>query len=203
MLPIIKSVYEKVVQLFPEDSGKRELLYVRRNWIFPQHIDIMIELIESMCSKYGGDIVVCQLAAILHDTGLVYKRTSESSKGHEERSLEYAEQLLKELKFEKKIISSVLSCIRATEPENEPKTVNEKIVRTADSLSQFISVHFIAKASFSENIDDYFSWLSRKIDTNFKKISFQEEQDAARPTLKYYKEALKRYYDSKERINSK
>ena len=199
MQPIVKSVYDSVVELFPEDSGKRELLYVRRNWIFPNHFDIMLDLISDMCSKYGGDIVICQLAAILHDTGLVYKRTSASSKGHEKRSLEFAEQILKKHNVDVRIIKSVLACISATEPENQPKNVNEKIVRTADALSQFISVHFIAKAAFSENLEEYFSWLSRKIDADFKRICFEQEQKKARPVLEYYKEALKRYYGGKGR----
>mgnify|MGYP001577698988 FL=1 len=194
MHSIIKSVYDSVVELFPEDSGKRELLYVRRNWIFPNHIDIMLDLINDMCSRYGGDIVVCPLAAILHDTGLVYKRTSASSENHEKRSLEYAEQILKKHNIDANIIKSVLACISATEPKNEPKNVNEKIVRTADALSQFISVHFIAKAAFSESIEEYFLWLSKKLDTNFNKICFEQEQKKASPILEYYKEALKRYY---------
>ena len=135
----IKQVYNGVYNLFRNDDEKKsEYPYTRKNWIFPNHLNIMADLCKKMCKKYGGDIDICILASLLHDTGLVYKRTGPSSKGHEKKSLEYALSILKKYGFSQKIISQILGCIKATNPKNKPKTVNEKIVRTADALSQFL-----------------------------------------------------------------
>ena len=190
---IIKSIYQEVYNLFPEDNGKPELRYVCRNWIFPNHFEIMLDIIDKLCVKHQGDVLVCKLAALLHDTGLVYKRTCGSSQNHEERSIEFAELTLKKYNITPKIRKEIIECIKSTEPQHQPHNTNSRIVRTADALSQFISIHFIAKAAFAQDFDEYITWLSKKINTNFEKICFEDEKKQAKPILDYYKNALQLY----------
>jgi hypothetical protein len=187
-------IYAEIYELFPPDNGKPELRYRRRTWIFPQHFDIMLEQILKMCKKYGGDREICSLAAILHDTGLVYKRTSPGPEGHEERSLEYAKSLLTKYGFGTKTVEQILECIMATDPQAVPKTINAKIVRTADALSQFLSCHFIAKAAFStEDFNEYIDWLDEKVNGNYKKICFKDEKKEADHAYRYLKQAVDSY----------
>lgn len=189
----IRNIYNIVYKLFPEDKGKKEYLYVRRNWIFPNHIDVMLELAKELVKKYDGDLDICELAIILHDTGLVYKREDASPKGHEERSIEYSEAVLEENDFSKDVIEKVIECIKATEPQNSPKTTEEKIVRTVDAMSQFKTIHFFAKAAFSGDWDDYVLWLEKKVKKNFEKICFEQEKATIEPIRKYISDAIKSY----------
>jgi len=159
-------IYTKTKELFPEEFPKSP--YLERKWIFPHHIDIMLKIIDNLCEKYGGDKDICQIAAILHDTGLVYKRTDSSPTGHEERSVEYARNLLSEFKYEEETLKKIIECIEVS----PAKTINAKIVKTADALSKFTSCHFIAKAVFSNNLIHYMQWLSKKIETSFEIILF-------------------------------
>lgn len=188
-------IYKEVYGLFPPDTGKPELRYVRRSWIFPQHFDIMLEIIKKLCPKYGGDEEICSLAAVLHDTGLVYGRTTASPKGHEERSVEYAKILLAKYDYNDKVIKEVLNCINVTDSEVTPDNINEKIVRTADALSKFISCHFIAKAVFSTSIDEYMKWLDKKLESSYKKICFEDERKEAEPAYKYLMQTVISYKD--------
>ena len=188
----VKKIYDEVYNLFPLSNLKKHR-YVRRDWIFPNHIDVMIKLCEEMCATHKGNLTICYLSTILHDTGLVYGRTSTSSKGHEERSLEYARNILKKHGFNKEIIKQVLDCIKATNPSITPKNLEQKIVRTADALSQLISIHFIAKATFSENIKEYIIWLEKKLNKNLKKICFDKEKILAESIVNYYLNAIKIY----------
>ncbi len=193
MNPTVKKIYDEVYKLFPPDTGKKGLEYVRRTWIFPHHIDVMLGLAEELCEKYSADLETCQLAIILHDTGLEYGRTEATPKGHEERSLEYAEDILKRYEYASDQISRILDCIRATEPDYEPEAVEEEVVRTCDAMSQFITVHFWAKAAFSGDWDWYVEWMDGKVKKNFKKICFEDEQEKIEPIRKYMLEAIERY----------
>jgi hypothetical protein len=191
-------IYSEVYELFPPDNGKPELRYRRRNWIFPQHFDIMLEQISCMCTKYGGDREICSLAAVLHDTGLVYKRVSPGPDGHEERSIEYSKALLLKYDFDSDKIDQILKCISATDRGVTPDTTNAKIVRTADALSKFLSCHFIAKAAFSiEDFDEYIPWLADKVESSYMKICFDDEKKDAEHAYRYLRQAVSSYLAQK------
>lgn len=147
---IFNKIKQEVFNLFPPDSDKKEIAYTRRNWIFPNHFNIMIDLVEDMCKRYKGNEMVCKISAILHDTGLAYKRTSADSIGYEERSIEFANLMFQKYKVPKEMHQEIIDCIKATDAYEEPKGLNQKIVRTADALSQFISVHFLQRLHFPE-----------------------------------------------------
>lgn len=190
-------IYNEVYELFPQDTGKPELQYKRRTWIFPHHLDIMLKLVSKMCAKYGGDREICSLAVILHDTGLVYGRTGASSEGHEDRSVEYAKDILSRHGYNENISAQVLKCITVTNSEVEPTTINEKIVRTADALSKFLSCHFIAKAAFSKDIDEYMNWMYKKLKQSYQKICFDDERKECEGAYKYLMQAAELYQQQK------
>ncbi len=190
----IKRIYLETYSLFKSENSEKRFQYLRKDWIFPNHIDIMIDLVKKLSSKYKGDKETCILATILHDVGLVYKRKSSSTAGHENRSVEYAKKILNRYKYSEYEIKKVIDCIKSTYPKNRPKTINDKIVRTADALSQLTSIHFFAKATFSQSIDNYIEWLERKVKNNFKKICFKDEMDQVKLIKKYLLEAIKMHY---------
>ncbi len=191
-------VYKEIYELFPQDTGKPELRYVRRMWIFPQHLNIMLKMALKMCAKYEGDKEICSLAVILHDAGLVYGRTGPSPEGHEERSIDYAKEILSKYGYEEDTIEQVIKCIAVTNSEFEAKTTNEKIVRTADALSKFISCHFIAKAAFSKDIDEYMNWMYKKLKQSYEKICFDDELKEAEIAYKYLMQAIESYRQQKK-----
>ncbi len=200
MNKVFKEIYREVYNLFPEDNGEKKLSYVRRNWIFPNHINIMLELAKKMCEKYNGDYFVCSIAIVLHDTGLAYKRDKASSEGHEERSIEYSSLILNKYDIDRK--EEILSCIKATEPSVEANTINEKIVRSSDAMSQFLSVHFFAKAAFSGEWDSYVNWFEKKVKNNFKKICLNDEVNEIKPIKEYMEKIIAEYKKNISNQNS-
>lgn len=193
MEEIINKIKKEVLYLFPGKSEKLSGRYCTRGWIFPNHFEPMIRIAKNLCSKYGGDKEICELACLLHDTGLIYKRKNESPKGHESNSLEFARKTLEKYEIEKEKISLVLKCIESTEYENEATGVNEKIVRTSDILSQYYSIHFFAKAHFYPDWEMYLKFLEKKINKGFEKICFDEEKREAKPIRDYFKKILLEY----------
>lgn len=74
----IQKVREEIYLLFRKNAKND---YQKVDWIFPNHFDVMDDLVEDMCNKYEGDLTVCKLAVLLHDVGLVYKREASSPGG--------------------------------------------------------------------------------------------------------------------------
>ena len=82
------------------------------------------------------------LAAWLHDTGYIHKY-----KGHEEKSVEIAEEFLKENNATEELITSVKKYILATKFSNIPQCKCEEIIRDADS-SHFGKDYFEETSEF-------------------------------------------------------
>lgn len=66
-------------------------------------------------------------------------------------------------------------------------------MRTADILSQFISVHYFAKASFFNNWKFFLKWMDDRIESCYGKICFKEERERAKPIKDYLVNAIKMY----------
>jgi len=193
MSDVVDCVRAEVWSLFPEVSEDLAGTYRTRGWIFPNHFEPMIKIAKGLCLKYGGDEEICKLACFLHDTGLVYKRTDLSPVGHESNSLEFARVVLGKYGVEADRVDLILRCIAATEVDFEPGDVNEKIVRSADILSQFYSVHFFAKAHFYPDWKMYLDFLEKKVERGFDKICFEDEVEEVRPIRDYFRFVLSEY----------
>ncbi|MBT8295663.1 MAG: HD domain-containing protein [Gramella sp.] len=82
------------------------------------------------------------LAAWLHDTGYIH-----TYKGHEEKSVEIAEQFLKDNNATEELIGKVKKYILATKFSNIPNCLEDKIIRDADS-SHFGKDYFEETSEF-------------------------------------------------------
>ncbi len=194
----LQDIKREIYLLF-KNNAKNE--YTNPDWIFPNHFDIMSGLVKDMCDKYDGNILVCELVVLLHDVGLVYKRENQSSEGHEKRSRGYAKEILKKYEISEDISKEVIDCIVSTEKDEkgEPKSINAKILRTADILSQFISVHYFAKASFFNNWNFFMEWVRDRVESCYNKISFEDERKIVKPIRDYMIKAIELYDKYRER----
>jgi hypothetical protein len=193
-------IYKKTYEIFPNDKNNPKLQYVNREWIFPNHIDLVIENGLNFVNKYYPDAnkEIVFLGALLHDTGLVYKRTKDDPKGHEERSIEFAQNLLKEYNYTEKFIKDVIRCIKATKYDNKPQLLEAKIVRTADGYSHLTSIHFLAKSNFTDSWDRYFNWFSNKINQTYNKLTISEVKQEIKPIYEHYRKSISIYNREKE-----
>ena len=129
--------------------------------------------------------------------------------GHEIRSIEYAKEILEKNNFPQEIINEVIECVLSTDKneKGKPKSINAQILRTADILSQFISVHYFAKASFFNNWDFFLGWMDDRIENCYNKLCFDDERKMAEPIKDYLMNAMIMYkkYNKKYplKLNSK
>lgn len=76
-----------------------------------------------------SDLEIVLLAAWFHDLGYI-----DTADGHEERSVEMAEEFLKKHSYSPERIERVVACIRATKVPQKPATMLEQVVCDADMI---------------------------------------------------------------------
>ncbi len=76
-----------------------------------------------------SDMEIALLAAWFHDTGYV-----DTVEGHEERSVQIAEEFLAQQNMPDSALRQVASCIRATKIPQQPQTLVEQVVCDADII---------------------------------------------------------------------
>ena len=189
-----KKVYARVRDIFRPDTDDPRFQYVRANWIFPNHIDLVIEFGRQLANKYSANEEVVVLGALLHDVGLVYKRESADTVGHEDRSAEYTEMILSEYGYPTDVIEGVKLCIYATEPSTQLTTLEQKVLRTADGLAHILSVHYYAKAKFSPDWDSALKFITSKIEKDWGKLSFEDERNKVEPIYLYIKMVIEQHW---------
>jgi len=145
-----------------------------------------------------ANLTIALYAGLLHDAGLVYERETADPDGHENRSIVYAQKVLSLENYNVDFISQVCKAIGATDSNERPETVEGELVRNADAYSHLSSIHFIAKAYFSQELDEYLEWFEKKVNSTFNKLTIKELQDKVEPTVNIYHTMLQQYKSSKE-----
>lgn len=192
-----QKVRNDLIEIYPLETAEPRLPYIRRTWIVPNHIDIVVDFSRQLAEKYQANVEVAMLAALLHDVGLAYKRERADPAGHEERSIAYAQEFLLEYGYDGQLIEAVVACIGATEPEVEPATLEAKIVRSADAMSHMLSVHYLAKAKFASDWEGGISLVERKIKKDFGKVCLDDERELVRPIYEYFRKIVEQYRTGK------
>lgn len=195
-MELVSFVKTRACELYPEESDDRESHYRTRGWIVPHHLEPMVRIARELQTRYGGDPTVIECAVWLHDTGLVYGRTSNAPQGHESRSVEFARIVLAQAGTDDHTAELILQCIRATEGDASVSSIEERIVRSADIMSQFETIHLFAKAFFYPKFDWFIEFLEKKVDQIDTKIMFDEERENYADIGSYYRRIIATYHAS-------
>lgn len=97
-----------------------------------------INRVESLCleirEKEGGDPLVLQLAALLHDVGVI--KEHEEGGDHAVYSADIASEFLSKAGLRKEVIEAVTNCIRTHRfsAGKSPETLEARILQDADRL---------------------------------------------------------------------
>ncbi len=127
MEKILNKAEQHIFELF-KNALPRTYLY--HNYLHTQRVfETAKEIIDSSETEIDKDSEeAVLLAAWFHDAGYI-----KGSENHEQRSVEIAEEFLKENNLEKGKISLVKDCILATKFDQKPNSFLEEIIKDADS----------------------------------------------------------------------
>ena len=98
------------------------------DWKHTEHVIRMAEFIAHKENMSNEDIVLLKTAALFHDSGFI----NSVSDGHEEASIQLAQDKLPQFGYVKNEIELIAGMIRATSIPQEPKTKLESILADAD-----------------------------------------------------------------------
>ena len=164
-----------------EKFDTSDLKFCGFEWFFEEHLETVVKLSKELQEKYGGNKQVIVAAAYLHDIGL----TEGGFENHEERSAEMSQKILKGMNFTAEDIEQVKLAILATEKGNF-KTLEGRIVMTADAMAHFLSNQFLVKAFLTDDFNKFSEWFGKKISTCFEKIGFLDEKEKLRPLFERF-----------------
>ena len=113
---------------------------------FPYHFVPMVKRAEKLSEQLGGDKEVILIASWLHDIGSI----AHGRKDHHITGAKIAEEKLKEFGYSTRKTELIKKCIlnHRGSKQNERKTIEEKIIAEADTLSNFDNVAGVFKAAY-------------------------------------------------------
>lgn len=138
------------------------------------HIKSVVDYSKAMSVKYGADLEVVWLGALLHDIARL-----EDKEPHEEFGSQMAYDLLIKNGFDQELAAKVRDIVlshRCT--KYLPQTIEQKIVASADAMAHFLRPFYIwvnryPKRTFDETLSRNFNKIER--DYN-EKIFFADEK---------------------------
>ncbi len=153
------------------------------------HIMAVEKLARELAQKYGADMEIILLGIYLHDIGWLKDPTGRT---HDLEGLSITEEMMAELGYDAEAIEKVKSIIRTHSCRTVmPSTLEEKIIATADGMSQFRGDFFIfmlwndkRDIRIEDKVRKAMEGLERAFNSKF---FFKEERKTIRPYYEAYK----------------
>ena len=170
----LKMKYKKLVKEIEEKTKNKQIKLFHLDDIFNNHVNLVRHFALKLSGYHKSDKQVIELAALLHDVS--YTKSNEHDK-HEFHSCKVAEKMLKG-KISLKKLDKILICIKHHRGSKKYKreSIEEKIVTSADAMTHiYNSFNFIYLGGVhGDKLEGVKSWLRRKIDRSWKKVSLIE-----------------------------
>jgi uncharacterized protein len=173
-------IIKEIKKFVEEESLKPGSKYGYEPFVY--HFVPMVRYAEELAEELGADKEIVSISAWLHDIGSVmYGRED-----HHITGARIAEEKLRELGYPEEKIERVKNCIlnHRGSQENNPTTLEEKIISDADALSNFDNIPGIFKAAFVyENLDQKEAGeaVRRKLENKWNQLHFDNSKRIIRP----------------------
>ena len=134
------------------------------------HIKSVAKNSKVLCKKFGGDMEICIISALLHDIS----RIKGQREHHITGALE-AGRILKSLGYPEDKIDKVKHCVLTHSADKgfTPISIEAKIVASADAISHFQNFKSICYAAFVKiglPKDEGKDWILKKYEQSYNKI---------------------------------
>ncbi len=178
----MEEIVEKIRKFVEEECRKPNANYPTAYW---DHFVPVHNYAKQLAEKLRADTEIVEISAWLHDIGSIMNGRKE----HHIRGAEIAEKKLSELNYPLKKIQKVKNCIlnHRGSVNNSRKTLEEKIIADADSLSHFDNLGGLFQAAFvyeKLNKEEAMKSVLLKLRNSYNKITFEESRELIR--LKYH-----------------
>ena len=143
-----------------------------RTWFYKNHLLVVEKFCKELLKRLPkADKKIVMLGVWLHDL----QRIRGINGDHQRIGAREAEKVMKEFGYSDEIIKKVKGIIltHSCYGTNLPKTVEGKILASADAMSHYVNDFFLTIAvTGKRNSKDFKSWALEKIDRNYNKKIF-------------------------------
>lgn len=156
---IRKIVKEKSDKYLENDPGKYDF--------WNGHLKYVYDEATELAKKYGADLEIVQLGALLHDIALLEKVGSKAD--HHTNGKILAEKILREYDYPEDRMQRVLGCVLHHRSSKNAENLEELCVADADILAHFDNIPMLFDAAYNlhkmvglENVREFMRESFRK-----------------------------------------
>ena len=163
------------------------------DWLYEHHVFVVAARAKVLAQRYGADVELAQVAALLHDIADTKMKRFEA--GHEEESLKIARECMQKSGYEPTEVSLVVDdAIKLHSCRNgqRPKSKEGLVLATADALAHVTTDYYIIATQIlgreGATLEEIKAWVLKKNEKDFvKKICFDDVRKEVRPSYELIK----------------
>lgn len=180
-----KGIVKKVEKIVEEECKKPANIFGYSFWTY--HILSVVKYSVMLAKRLGADKEVVELAALLHDIGVI-----EGDKAnHHISGTKEAEEILRRFNYPKEKIEKIKHCIFAHRSSKsiKRKTIEAECIASADAMAHFDEIPQLFESAFIRfkmNPEEGKQWILDKLERDWKKLV-----PGTRETIKKKYEAIK------------
>ena len=151
-----------------------------KNKDWKNHIESVVKYSKVLAKKLGADEEICEISAWLHDISKM-----KGKKDHHVNGAKEAGEILRKYNYPERKIKQVQHCIltHTSDKNYTPKTIEAKIVASADALSMFDNPLWLFYKYFvirKESVEQCRNALLTKFQKGWNKLLVPEAKEIAK-----------------------
>lgn len=149
---------EKIMEILLRDNKKEFLC----------HIQFVLEIGLRLAKNNNADLDIVEAACLLHDIGRGKELENEE---HPQTSKRIAEELLADSNYSEEQKEKIFACILSHGASEVPATLEEQVVRTADSGSKVEYHEAFMLLCKKETCEDRLAWGIKYLEKGYHNLS--------------------------------
>lgn len=137
-----------------------------------QHVKYVVKEAKELAIKYGADVEIVELGALLHDVALM--ATVGDRKEHHVNGASISRELLIKVGYPKDKVERVVGCVLNHRSSKNATNIEELCVADADILAHFDNIPMLYNSAFNrfnvklENINE---WMKESFEKDYNDLS--------------------------------
>ena len=173
-MDIIESVEKYVKERIEEYKNNSSDNYDYWN----EHIKYVYEESVKLANKYGADVEIVSLGALLHDIALINKVGDR--KDHHINGEIIARKVVEDLCYDNDKKERVLKCVYNHRSGKNAETIEEICVADADVLAHFDNIPMLFNSAYVRNnlnLNEVRSWMKDVFEKDYNDLSEKTKED--------------------------
>ena len=143
-----------------------------------QHVKYVVKEAKELAKKYGADIEIVELGALLHDVALM--ANIGDRKDHHINGANVSKDILNKVNYPNYKIEKVISCVLNHRSSKNTVNIEEQCVADADILAHFDNIPMLFNSAFNRNnvkLGEIKKWLKDCFEKDYNDLSEMTKEE--------------------------